>query len=409
MDRTRPSTAVEAAGNFRIPAKEVSRRIATLQMHMRSRQLAGILLVQRMDILYFSGTAQAGCLYIPLQGDAALFIRRHLPRAVAESSLEKILPLDSFTRLPDLLQAHCGPPGGPVGLEFDVLPVRTYHFYKTLFPGLDFVDATQLIHRTRMIKSPWELRQLELTAALSCKIFDYMQSAIQPGLTEIEFSGLIEAFARKHGHGGGLRGRDFLTDLYSWHILSGENGSRLGHQDSPSSGSGTSVAFPCGAGYKKLAPNEPVMIDFGTVLNGYHMDETRMFSIGPLPENVHRACTAAIDIQRAVLAAVRPGITMEVLFHLAVKTAETLGYGEQFLGPPGHKTSFIGHGVGLELVEPPFVARGRQDRLEPGMVLAIEPKLVFADRFCAGIESMITVTETGSRVLSRVPEEIFIC
>ncbi len=58
---------------------------------------------------------------------------------------------------------------------------------------------------TRMIKSPWELAQLELTAALSCKIFAYMQSAIRPGLTEIEFSGRIEAFTRKHGHGGGLR------------------------------------------------------------------------------------------------------------------------------------------------------------------------------------------------------------
>jgi len=253
------------------------------------------------------------------------------------------------------------------------------------------------------------LDQLALTAALSGKIFTYMRSAIRPGLTEIEFSGIIDAFARKHGHGGGLRCRDFLTDLYSWHILSGTSGGRLGHLDSPASGSGTSVAFPCGAGYKKLAANEPVMVDFGTVLNGYHMDETRMFSIGSLPAEAHAACRAAIDIHRAVLEAARPGVTMDTLFNLAVRTAETLGYGEQFLGPPGHKTSFIGHGVGLELVEPPFIARNKKETLEPGMVLAIEPKMVFENRFCAGIESMITVTETGSRLLSQVPEDIFIC
>ena len=403
------SNGVAPTDDFRIPPDEVSNRIAALQKQLRSRKLAGALLLQRIDILYFSGTAQAGYLFIPGQGDATLFIRRHLPRAQAESPLKSILPIDALTRLPDLLKTRHGPLAGAIGLEFDVLPVRTYHFLKSLFPEQVFGDVSPLVHRTRMIKSRWELNQLALTAALSGKIFAFMRSAIRPGLTEIEFSGIIDAFARKHGHGGGLRCRDFLTDLYSWHILSGTSGGRLGHLDSPASGSGTSVAFPCGAGYKKLAANEPVMIDFGTVLNGYHMDETRMFSIGSLPAEAHAACRAAIDIHRAVLAAVRPGVTLDTLFNLAVRTAETLGYGEQFLGPPGHKTAFIGHGVGLELVEPPFIARDKKEKLEPGMVLAVEPKMVFADRFCTGIESVIAVTETGASLLSQVPEDIFIC
>lgn len=403
------STSVVPADDFRIPPDEIFGRIAALQERLRSQKLAGALLFQRIDILYFSGTAQAGYLFIPARGDVTLFIRRHLPRAQAESPLDSILPIDALNSLPDLLKTHHGSLAGAIGLEFDVLPVRTFHFLQSLFSGLEFRDVSPLIHRTRMIKSRWELIQMALTAALSCKIFEYMQSAIRPGLTEIEFSGIIDAFARKRGHGGGLRSRDFLTDLYSWHILSGTSGGRLGHLDSPASGSGTSVAFPCGAGYKKLAANEPVMVDFGTVLNGYHMDETRMFSIGSLPAEAHTACRAAIDIHRAVLEAARPGVTMDTLFNLAVRTAETLGYGEQFLGPPGHKTAFIGHGVGLELVEPPFIARGKKEKLEPGMVLAVEPKMVFADRFCAGIESVIAVTETGASLLSQVPEEIFIC
>ena len=409
MAITAHSSAQPPGGSFRIPRNEVSRRVSTLQKHLRAHELAGALFLQRIDILYFSGTAQAGCLFIPDRGAATLFIQRHLPRAVAESPLENILPIDALVNLPGRIKTCCGALAGTLGLEFDVLPVRTYRFLKSLFPGQAFGDVSPLVHRIRMIKSRWELDQLELTAALSCKIFEHVRSAIGPGLTEIEFSGILEAFARKHGHSGGLRCRDFLTDLYSWHILSGASGGQLGHLDSPASGSGTSVAFPCGAGYKKLAANEPVMIDFGTVLNGYHMDETRMFSIGPLPEEVHSACRAAIDIQQTVLAAIRPGATMDALFNLAVQAADTLGYGEQFLGPPGHKTSFIGHGVGLELVEPPFIARGKQEKLEHGMVLALEPKMVFADRFCAGIESVIAVTETGGSLLSQVPAEIFIC
>jgi len=408
-NETTSSENLKVAGNFCIPAEEISHRITAFQKHLRAQKIAGALFFQRIDILYFSGTAQSGYLYIPDRGAAGLFIRRHLPRAKAESPLENILPIDSLARLPVLLKKCYGSLPDVMGLEFDVLSVRSYHFIKSLFTGITFKDASSLIHRTRMIKSPWELEQLALTAALSCQIFNYMRTAIQPGLTEMEFSGVIEAFARKHGHGGGLRSRDPLADLYSWHILSGSSGGRLGHLDSPASGTGTSVAFPCGAGYKQLAAREPVMVDFGTVLNGYHMDETRMLSIGPLPKEADAACRAAIDIQQTVVAAVQPGVTMDALFNLAVRTAESLGYAEQFLGPPGRKTSFIGHGVGLELVEPPIMARGKKEKLEPGMVLAIEPKLVFEDRFGAGIESVITVTETGSRLLSRVPVEIFIC
>jgi Xaa-Pro dipeptidase len=400
---------VRRADAFRIPAAEVLRRIAALQAHLQSRGLAGALLFQRIDMLYFSGTAQSGYLFIPDQGAATLFIRRHLPRARAESPLEHILPIDSLSSLPGLLHDCYGAIPEVLGLEFDVLPVRTYRYLQSLFPGIDLVDASLPVHRTRMIKSEWELEQLALTAALSCQIFDYVRTAIAPGITEIDLSGRIEAFARKIGHSGGLRNRDCFSDLYSGHILSGASGGRLGHLDSPASGSGTSVAFPCGAGYKQLAAHEPIMIDFGTVLNGYHMDETRMFSIGQLPDEADRACRAAIEIFQAILEAVRPGVTMDALFSLAVETARVLGFGDQFLGPPGYKTTFIGHGVGLELVEPPIIARGRTEKLKPGMVLAIEPKMVFENRFCTGIESMITVTETGGRLISRVPEEIFIC
>jgi len=398
-----------STGDFRIPETEICQRIASLQASLQKHQIDATLLVQRIDVLYFSGTAQSGYLFIPAAGEAGLFVRRHLPRAVSESPLVNIHPINGLADLPAALKDRYGRLPGSLGLEFDVLPVRTYQYLKKLFPNTGFEDTAPLVHQIRMIKSPWELAQLELTADISSHVFDSIRYAIQPGQTEMELSGIIEAQARKIGHGGGLRCRDFLTDLYSWHILSGSSGGRLGHLDSPASGEGTSVAFPCGAGYKKLAENEPVMIDFGTILNGYHMDETRMFSVGPLPEEAGAACGATIEILQTLQKTMRPGITMDAVFQLAVQTAENLGYAEQFLGPPGCKTSFIGHGVGLELVEPPIVARGREDKLAPGMVLAIEPKMVFENRFCAGIESMVTITDTGCRLLSRVPEEVFIC
>jgi Xaa-Pro aminopeptidase len=151
------------------------------------------------------------------------------------------------------------------------------------------------------------------------------------------------------------------------------------------------------------------MIDFTSVLNGYHLDETRMFAIDAMPDKAMRASQATIHIHNAVLEAVKPGMTVGELFEISASVAKSLGYEGQYLGPPGYKVTFIGHGLGLELIEPPIVAKGRQDLLLPGMTFALEPKMVFQEEFAAGIESVLLVTASGCRLVSKVPVEIFIC
>jgi Xaa-Pro aminopeptidase len=271
------------------------------------------------------------------------------------------------------------------------------------------VDASPHIHEVRKLKSDWEIAQLERTADLSARTFEYIRRNLRPGCTEMEFAGLVETYARKLGHGAQLRIRDYQTEGYPWHILSGKSGGLVGLLDSPASGEGTSPAFPCGAGSKPLAPNEPIMIDFGFVHQGYHIDETRMFAIGDMPPRAYAACRAAIEIHNAVLDRVKPGVTLDSLFAVSMAKARSLGYGEPYLGPPGYKVAFIGHGVGLELIEPPIIAANKKEALQPGMVFALEPKMVFENEFSAGIESVFLVTETGHRLLSRVPVEVFIC
>jgi Xaa-Pro dipeptidase len=145
------------------------------------------------------------------------------------------------------------------------------------------------------------------------------------------------------------------------------------------------------------------------VLNGYHLDETRMFAIGSMPEKAYRASQTAIHIHNAVLERARPGVALGELFEHAEGLAGALGYADVFLGPPGHKVSFIGHGIGIELIEPPIIARGRETVLEEGMVFALEPKLVYENEFAAGVESVFRVTASGARLISKAPVDIFIC
>ncbi len=394
---------------FKVPSGEIDRRIKKIRKELQDNGIDGLLIVQRVDLFYFSGTAQNGFLYIPAEGQPVLFIKRYLPRAREESSIKNIIEVKSIKEVPGFISDFYGKLPGTIGLEFDVLPVRDFNFYKRLFAAEKFVDGSHLIHKVRMIKSDWEIEQIEKTAELSQKTFEYMKSAIRPGLSEMEFSGMYETFARKLGHGAKLRVRDYQTEGYPWHILSGTNGGLLGLLDSPASGEGTSAAFPCGGGNKLLAADEPIMIDLGSVLNGYHMDETRMFAIESMPGRAMDACRAAIEIHNAVLEIAKPGISLDELFRHSVETAKSLGYAEPYLGPPGHEVSFVGHGIGLELIEFPIIAGGKKERLEPGMTFALEPKMVFENEFSAGIESVFLVTETGARLISRVPLEIFIC
>jgi len=394
---------------FKIPASEIESRITKIQKRLREEEIDGLLIVQRVDLLYFSGTAQNGFLYIPSEGDPLLFIRRYIPRARQESSIGNIVEIRSPKEIAGRIADFYGSLPRTLGFELDVVPVKEFEFYRGLFPKQNCVDGSPLILEARMIKSPWEIEQMEKTAQLSSQTFEYIRDNIRPGYTEMEFGGMYEAYARKIGHGGKLRVRDYQTEGYPWHILSGSSGGIVGLLDSPASGQGTSAAFPVGGGNKKLAPDEPIMIDIASVFNGFHMDETRMFAIGSMPKEALDASLATIEIHNTVLDRVRPGIPIKDLFDTALAKAEKLGYAEPYLGPPGYKVQFIGHGIGLELIEQPILSAKDVSPLQPGMTFALEPKMVFKNRFSAGVESVFTVTETGHRMISQVPLKVFAC
>ena len=396
------------SASFKIPAVEIERRLRSLQNSMQQTEIEAILIVQRVDLLYFAGTAQNGFLYIPAHGDPLLLIKRYAVRAREESSIHHIIEITSPKEVPERIVDVYGRLPDTLAFELDVLPVTHFDFYRQLFPIKVHMDGSPLIHKVRSVKSPWEIEQMDNTARLSARTFEYIQSHLKEGYTEMEFAGMFEAFARKIGHGGKLRGRDYQSELYPWHVLSGPNGGKIGLLDSPFSGEGTSVAFPVGAGFRKMMSNEPILIDLGFVYNGYHMDETRMFAMGSMPQKPMDASMAAMEILDSILETARPGIPINTLFEISVAKAKALGYAETYLGPPGYKVSFVGHGIGLDMVEQPIISPKNKTLLQPGMTLAIEPKINFINEFGVGIESVFTITETGCRVITRVPKKVFI-
>ncbi|KPK31219.1 MAG: hypothetical protein AMK69_01025 [Nitrospira bacterium SG8_3] len=400
-------TLTESLGFRFTPRKELKDRMGRLRGHMQGTGIESLLVIQKMDLYYLSGTTQDGLLFIPLEGKPLLMIRREFERARLESPLEEIVALKSARDLPTLIRNHWGRLPRVVGLPLDVLPVRDYLRYQELFPGIELVDASTAIRDTRKIKSPFEIDLMRTGAGIGRKVYEEAKEILKEGMTEIEFGGLLEAAAKRHGHEGLLRVRSLNYEAYSWHVLSGLSGGIVSQSDSPMGGLGLSPAFPVGASLRSMRAHEPILVDFGICYHGYQVDETRMFSIGKMGKKFSDAYKACREIHDAVLDETRPGADCEALFQKGIQIAEKLDYKEIYLGPPGLQTRFIAHGIGLELNEPPFLAQGHAYPLERGMTFALEPKIVFPGEGAVGFENTVLVTQEGHEVLTPLEEDIY--
>ena len=130
-----------------------------------------------------------------------------------------------------------------------------------------------------------------------------------------------------------------------------------------------------------------------------------MFVIGDVSEQLRAAHAAALTIQEALVAMIKPGMLCEEVYGRSVELAAELGLEEHFMGIGNDRVRFIGHGVGLELDEYPIFAKGVKMPLAVGMTFALEPKFVFAEG-AIGTENTYVLTNEGPQALTRASEAI---
>jgi Xaa-Pro dipeptidase len=389
------------------PLEEIENRFTRIRTGMKKQEMDALLVVQKMNFYYLSGTTQDGLLFVPLEGKPLLMIKRELERAKVESPIKDIILLKSNREIPSLIQTHSGKLPNSLGLELDILPVKDYFKFQELFGDTRFIDASSIMGEARKIKSSFEIDLMKIAGEIGKKVYREARKILKEGMTEIEFGGLLEATAKRYGHEGLLRVRSLNYEAYTWHVLSGLMGGIVSQSDSPMGGLGLSPAFPVGASQKVMKAHEPILVDFGTCYHGYQADETRMFSIGKMKQKFIDAYNACKEIHDTVLEETRPGADCEAIFLKTLRLAEKLGYKDSYLGPPGLQTHFIAHGIGMELNELPFIAQGQSYPLEKGMTFALEPKIVFPGEGSAGLENTVVVTETGYEILTPVSQKIF--
>ena len=397
------------ATELNTPKPEIDLRINRLKDYLNKHDIDAALILQRVDLFYFSGTFQQGSLYLPADDDPILMVHKSIERASAESGIENIVPLESPRKIPAILKATGYPLPRKLGLELDVLPTNNYFNYQRLFPDADLVDLSQAIRLIRAVKSSYEIDIMRKAAELSDQVAGHVPNILRVGMSEIELAGKVEAEARRLGHQGVVRMRLWGSEMFYGHLMSGSTAAVPSYLASPTGGAGTGPAIAQGPGFKAIQRNEPVLVDYVFAYNGYLSDHTRIFSLGPLPQELIDAHTAMLEVQQMVKRMAKPGVASGRLYDQAIAKTSELGYADHFMGAAGReRIRFVGHGIGLEVDEYPFLASGQELPLQAGMAIALEPKLIFPGQGVVGIENTHVVTEDGLEQLGSFQEKIII-
>ena len=275
------------------------------------------------------------------------------------------------------IESHRGELGRSlkIGIESEHITVDARDQFKRLLrTGVALKSAPDFVQQARLLKDENEIACLRTAALMGAGLFDTALKTIRPGVKEVEVAAEMEYAARL----GGAEGMSFETIIAS----------------------GRRSALPHGRASQSEIPSTGfVVCDFGVILSGYCSDMTRTVHVGPPSDDARAMYEAVRQAQQAAVEAVRPSVTAGQVDEAARKVLQIAGFGRFF-------THSTGHGVGIEIHEPPRVASGRNEVLQPGMVITIEPGAYVPGKGGVRIEDMVVVTERGCEVLTPTGKEL---
>jgi Xaa-Pro aminopeptidase len=264
-----------------------------------------------------------------------------------------------------------------IGFEASRMVYDVYLRLKEELPlGATLKPLAAVVERLRLIKSAEEIERIRRSVLTNSRAFERTLRSIRPGISESGIAAKLE-FAMRHL---GAEKPAFETIVAT----------------------GARTALPhAQPSEQKAAVNELLLIDMGACQNGYMSDMTRMLCLGKPSPRIRMMYNAVLQSQLAAIDAVRPGVTAGQVDRKARKVLEAEGLGKEFL----HST---GHGLGLEIHEPPRVGRRDKTRLEAGMVITIEPGAYVRGFGGVRIEDTVLVTRNGCEVLTPTPKELIL-
>ncbi len=384
---TPPDSPLAKLKNRRAEARAITpeerrRRVQRAQQLMIEQKIGAICLAGGTSLEYFSGVRWGNserlfAMLIPARGEA-FFIA---PAFEEDRAREQISRgnggehAQTFTwqedESPYALVASSlkerGSATGKLGIEETVKFVFADGIGKAM-PAAMLVSATPVTAACRMIKSEVELANMRLASSVTLQAYEAAWRAVREGMTEREFSGLIGAAYQALGFPG------FAS------VTVGEYSASPHGSTEP----------------QKIREGTVVMIDDGCRVEGYNSDITRTFVLGKPTDKMKRVFEIVHAAQSAALAAARPGVPCGAVDAAARKVIVDAGYG------PGYKyfTHRLGHGIGLDGHEWPYLVRGNTLPLAANMMFSDEPGIYIRGEFGIRLEDDMHIADSGAELLT---------
>ena len=344
-------------------------RIAPLQERLIAEGWDAFVVSTPENRRYLSGfTGSAGLLLIMRDQILLLTDFRYVEQAEREAPDFAISRLTNgfAAQLPTLTgdhELHC------IAFESSNISVAQFRDWEKEAPDVQWVPTQEVVEGQRMIKDPDELATIREAVDLTDVAFAHLLELIHPGMTETQAAWELESYMRTHG------GEKVAFELI---VGSGPNGAQPHATTSE----------------RRIRKGEPIVIDIGAVVRGYHSDMTRTICLGQPDERFEEIHAVLLEAQEAAERAIKPGMTGQEADQIARDVITNAGWGAAF----GHS---LGHGVGLEIHEAPRLGPRSETVLQPGMVVTVEPGIYIPDWGGIRIEDLAVVTETGCEILTR--------
>ena len=383
------------------------KRIETLQEIIKNNGLSGVLLFYSRDVLYYTGTAQPSYCFVSPR-HYCLFVRAGLDFALRETQINKenIKEERQLENIFKEISPMIGR-GRKIGTELDVLPVNRFLELRKIFNGFKIVDISPLILDQRKKKDNFEIKTIKKACTTIHKGHERVLSVLKEGVTELELAAAVEDAHRLAGHEGifFIRQPDFFMSRGP--LASGPNLYQISGVVYSITGVGLSASVPLGPSRRKIRKGDLIVVDIPVLVEGYHADQTRTYVVRKAKDGAKKLFQSLKEIANYLIGHITPGMKCSEIYKMAVKQAEELQVGKPFLNfGNGRKSKIIGHGVGLEINEPPILSAYDHSIISDGFVLALDMHMMDEKFGVVKLEDMILIGEKN-KLLTKTPRELF--
>jgi len=362
-------------------------RVNALVRVLRAKNLDAVVFIDKPNIFFFSGTEYADALIVPSNGEkpillvtygfgdfeahkeargCAIRVYRPVYRAGAyrfKKTVDRVLEVLRELKLEKSRIAVC-----------KELVNQTFYEELSKKTGLEIVDLTEDVYRLRMVKTADEIEKIKEAVRIAEEALDSVLSNLREGVTEAKLA--AEAYY--------VVWRKGARPAFDFIVAAGRNSASAHHQP----------------GDYKVKRGDLVVIDLGARWKGYCSDITRTVCLGKPSSSQLEIYEAVVEAQKKAISVLKGGVEASFVDKEARKVIEERGYGDCF-------THSTGHGIGVEVHEPPRLSVvNKEVKIPPGTVVTVEPGIYHPNIGGVRVEDDVLVAKDGAVVLSRYPRKL---